>query len=126
MACWAVEPPSRFSCFNAVGASGAPGLTCNRVSQTEITRLVCDTETDKLTCFARRKGGGNQSASWDWPGSGWWRVDLHAHSPASYDFGTEADRDSPDWNGWIRAAQAAETAALRHKKGRQRTSMESG
>jgi hypothetical protein len=56
MACWAVEPPSRFSCFNAVGASGAPGLTCNRVSQTEITRLVCDTETDKLTCYCETEG----------------------------------------------------------------------
>ena len=37
--------------------------------------------------------------SWDWPGSRWWRVDLHAHSPASHDF--QGDRDNPDWNQWV-------------------------
>ncbi len=36
-----------------------------------------------------------------WPGSRWWRVDLHTHSPASADFrGSEGD----DWNDWIKAA----------------------
>lgn len=40
---------------------------------------------------------------WDWPGSRWWRVDLHAHSPASHDF--RDDRDNPDWDGWVRALQ---------------------
>lgn len=38
---------------------------------------------------------------WDWPGSRWWRVDLHAHSPASHDF--RDDRDNPDWDGWVSA-----------------------
>ncbi len=47
------------------------------------------------------------SNSWDWPGSRWWRVDLHAHSPASYDFGTKADRDNPDWTAWIDAVRDA-------------------
>jgi len=45
--------------------------------------------------------------SWDWPGTRWWRVDLHAHSPVSYDFGTLADRQSPDWAAWIQAARGA-------------------
>lgn len=45
--------------------------------------------------------------SWDWPGARWWRVDLHAHSPASHDFGNLADRQSPDWAAWIQAARDA-------------------
>lgn len=36
---------------------------------------------------------------WNWPGSRWWRVDLHAHSPASHDF--KDDRDKPDWDRWV-------------------------
>ena len=47
------------------------------------------------------------SAAWDWPGSRWWRVDLHAHSPASHDFGSQIDRDGPDWVAWITAARDA-------------------
>ncbi len=47
------------------------------------------------------------SAAWNWPGSRWWRVDLHAHSPASHDFGTQPDRDRPDWVRWITAARDA-------------------
>ena len=47
------------------------------------------------------------SSLWNWPGSRWWRVDLHAHSPASHDFGTPADRANPDWTGWMKATRAA-------------------
>jgi DNA repair ATPase RecN len=47
------------------------------------------------------------SASWNWPGSRWWRVDLHAHSPASYDFKPDADRDAKDWAAWVSAAKSA-------------------
>ena len=46
------------------------------------------------------------SVSWDWPGSRWWRVDLHTHSPASYDFGTQGDRANPDWTQWVKAVRA--------------------
>ena len=42
----------------------------------------------------------------DWPGSRWWRVDLHAHSPESKDFRREND-DGKDWSGWITAAVEA-------------------
>ena len=45
--------------------------------------------------------------SWNWPGSRWWRVDLHTHSPASYDFGSSSDRDALDWVHWIEAARDA-------------------
>lgn len=45
---------------------------------------------------------GNQ----DWPGSRWWRVDLHAHSPESRDFRRAPD-DKKDWPGWITAAAEA-------------------
>ncbi|PIE22547.1 MAG: hypothetical protein CSA62_11855 [Planctomycetota bacterium] len=45
---------------------------------------------------------------WNWPGSRWWRVDLHTHSPASYDFGKQQDRKSPDWAKWVQAVQDAD------------------
>lgn len=47
------------------------------------------------------------SPSWKWPGSRWWRVDLHTHSPASYDFMPDADRDAKDWAAWVSAAKNA-------------------
>ena len=47
------------------------------------------------------------SSSWNWPGSHWWRVDLHTHSPASYDFGSQSGRDALDWVRWIEAARDA-------------------
>ena len=43
------------------------------------------------------------STFWNWPGSRWWRVDLHTHSPASHDFGSQSDRDAQDWERWIKA-----------------------
>ena len=47
------------------------------------------------------------SASWDWPGSRWWRVDLHCHSPASHDFRCDPASSSPDWIGWVEAGRDA-------------------
>lgn len=52
------------------------------------------------------------STSWKWPGSRWWRVDLHTHSPASHDFGEEGDRTQPDWRRWLEAARIAGIDAL--------------
>ena len=51
------------------------------------------------------------STAWDWPGSRWWRVDFHAHTPASYDFKPQSDGD-PDWKGWIAAARDAGIQAI--------------
>ena len=51
-------------------------------------------------------------SEWNWPGARWWRVDLHAHSPASHDFGSETDRDDPDWLAWIAAARDAGLDAI--------------
>lgn len=48
--------------------------------------------------------------SWDWPGSRWWRVDLHAHSPASHDF--QGDRDNPDWNQWVNSLRTRNIDAV--------------
>ncbi len=50
--------------------------------------------------------------SWDWPGSSWWRFDLHTHSPASYDFAPEDDRNAKDWGKWVTAAQSAGLHAI--------------
>lgn len=49
----------------------------------------------------------NGRSDWQWPGSRWWRVDLHAHSPASHDFGSEDDRARPNWAAWVAAARDA-------------------
>ena len=47
------------------------------------------------------------SASWNWPGSRWWRVDLHTHSPASYDFQLTTDHDANRGAAWVSAAKSA-------------------
>lgn len=47
----------------------------------------------------------------DWPGSRWWRVDLHAHSPESRDFRPESEGEK-DWEGWITAAAEANLDAV--------------
>ena len=47
------------------------------------------------------------SGVWEWPGSRWWRVDFHTHSPASYDFGNDGDRTNPDWIRWLRMVSTA-------------------
>ena len=51
------------------------------------------------------------SVSWDWPGSRWWRVDLHTHTPASHDFKPETERANPDWARWVRAVRTADLDA---------------
>jgi hypothetical protein len=52
------------------------------------------------------------SASWKWPGSRWWRVDLHTHSPASYDFRSDADREAKNWTAWVSAEKSADLDAV--------------
>jgi DNA repair ATPase RecN len=46
------------------------------------------------------------SSGWTWPGSRWWRIDLHAHSQASYDFKPDADRLAKDWAAWVAASKS--------------------
>lgn len=60
---------------------------------------------DGISSESRREAG--VSASWDWPGSRWLRVDLHCHSPESYDFRSDQASSSPDWIGWVEAARDA-------------------
>ena len=48
---------------------------------------------------------------WSWPGSRWWRVDLHAHSWASGDF-SRPDGGEPDWTAWVEAAARAGLDAI--------------
>lgn len=47
------------------------------------------------------------NTSWEWPGSRWWRTDIHVHSPASLDFGNAPDRADPDWGAWLSAVTNA-------------------
>ena len=48
------------------------------------------------------------SQPWNWPGSRWWKVDLHCHTSASYDFEGEPD----DWIGWLEVARDRGIQAL--------------
>lgn len=48
---------------------------------------------------------------WDWPGSRWWRMDLHAHTPASGDFDRPGD-ERGNWPDWIEAAARANLDAI--------------
>lgn len=50
--------------------------------------------------------------TWNWPGSRWWRFDLHTHTPASYDFKSPFDFADFDWISWINAAQEAKLNAV--------------
>ena len=52
------------------------------------------------------------SPSWDWPGSRWWKLDLHSHTPASYDFRPQADVQAADWEQWLKAARDAGVHAI--------------
>lgn len=46
-------------------------------------------------------------SGWKWPGSRWWRVDLHAHSPASYDFRTDGTATADAARRWMESARDA-------------------
>lgn len=52
------------------------------------------------------------SVPWHWPGSRWWRVDLHVHTPSSYDFRSSSDHGSTDWRDWLAAARDAGLQAV--------------
>lgn len=53
------------------------------------------------------------NATWKSPGSRWWRVDLHAHTPASPDWGAAGeDWDPADETPWLRWLEAARDAKL--------------
>ena len=52
------------------------------------------------------------NTAWEWPGSRWWRVDFHAHTPKSYDYQPESARENLDWAGWIKAARDAGIQAI--------------
>ena len=45
------------------------------------------------------------SDSWESPGSRWWRVDLHAHSPESYDFKGQLEENADAMRRWLEAAR---------------------
>ena len=46
-------------------------------------------------------------SAWKWPGSRWWRVDLHAHSPASHDFHADGTAEAEAARRWIESARDA-------------------
>ena len=46
-------------------------------------------------------------SAWKWPGSRWWRVDLHAHSPASHDFQNDVTAAADAARRWMESARDA-------------------
>ena len=52
------------------------------------------------------------TAAWDWPGAKWWRVDLHAHSHASYDFRGQTAQGDEGWILWLESARDAGIQAI--------------
>ena len=52
------------------------------------------------------------NSAWKWPGSRWWRVDLHAHSPASHDFRTDEAADTEAARRWLESARDASLDAV--------------
>ena len=51
-------------------------------------------------------------SDWKWPGSRWWRVDLHAHSPASHDFIDDGTSVADQPRRWIESARDAGLDAI--------------
>ncbi len=47
------------------------------------------------------------SELWNWPGARWWKVDLHAHTPASYDFVGSSRLGDDRWQRWVESVQDA-------------------
>ena len=43
--------------------------------------------------------------TWKFPGSRWWRVDLHAHSPKSYDFKGQLEDNADAMRRWLEAVR---------------------
>ena len=52
------------------------------------------------------------NSAWEWPGSKWWRVDLHAHSPASHDFKADGASTADAARRWITSARDAGLDAI--------------
>ena len=52
------------------------------------------------------------SNTWESPGSRWWRVDIHAHSPKSYDFEGELEENIDGMRQWLEAARDAGLDAI--------------
>ena len=69
------------------------------------------------------------STSWKWPGSRWWGVDFHAHTPKSYDHKPESAREHPDYrkNGGpyvLSWNQKGDLHPIAHLSGTKRTPQE--
>ena len=52
------------------------------------------------------------SDTWESPGSRWWRVDVHCHSPKSYDFKDQLEENADVMRRWIEAARDSGVDAI--------------
>ena len=52
------------------------------------------------------------SDTWEPPGSRWWRLDMHAHSPKSHDFKDPLEENADAMRRWLEAARDAGIDAI--------------
>ena len=52
------------------------------------------------------------SETWQSPGSRWWRLDIHAHSPKSHDFKDQLEESADAMRRWLEAARDAGIDAI--------------
>ena len=52
------------------------------------------------------------SYTWESPGSRWWRLDLHGHTPKSYDFKDQLEENADVMRHWLEAARDAGIDAI--------------
>ena len=50
--------------------------------------------------------------TWESPGSRWWSLDIHAHSPKSHDFKDQLEENSDAMRRWLEAARDAGVDAI--------------
>lgn len=57
------------------------------------------------------------NVAWDWPGSRWWKCDLHLHSPGSYDFTNRDNVEASHWTDDARHNELDAVAVTDHNTG---------
>ena len=50
--------------------------------------------------------------TWESPGSRWWSLDIHAHSPKSHDFKDQLEENADVMRRWLEAARDAGVDAI--------------
>lgn len=57
------------------------------------------------------------TSDWKWPGSRWWKCDLHVHTPASFDFPDRNQATVTDWYNAVYVSRLDAVAVTDHNTG---------